>query len=205
MPRSQNKVASRARRKKVLKQAKGYRLAKSKLFKTAKESVDRALSYAYRDRRQKKRQFRSLWITRINAACREHDMSYSQFMGKLKVAKIELDRKVLADLAMNNPDAFAAIIKQANEGAPKTSETAEKKETTKAVNAPAKVEAAKAAKPVAETEEKPKKSATKAVEKPKPAAKAKKAEPKAEPAKAKKAVAKPKATTKAKPKAKKAE
>ena len=116
MPRSQNKVASRARRKKVLKLAKGYRLAKSKLFKTAKESVERALLYAYRDRRQKKRQFRALWISRINAACREHDMSYSQFMGKLKKASIELDRKVLADLAMNNSDAFAAIIKQAKEG-----------------------------------------------------------------------------------------
>lgn len=110
MPRSVNSVASRARRKKILKQAKGYFGRRKNVWTVAKNAVEKAMLYAYRDRRTKKRNFRSLWIARINAGAREHGMSYSQFMGKVKSNSIELNRKVLADLAMNNPDAFKAII-----------------------------------------------------------------------------------------------
>ena len=108
MPRSVNSVASRARRKKILKQAKGYFGRRKNVWTVAKNAVDKAMSYAYRDRRVKKRNFRSLWITRINAGARLHGMSYSQFMGKVKANNIELNRKVLADLAMNHPKAFKA-------------------------------------------------------------------------------------------------
>ena len=110
MPRSVNSVASRARRKKVLKQAKGYFGRRKNVWTVAKNAVDKAMQYAYRDRKTKKRNFRSLWITRINAAARSHGMSYSQFMGKVHANNIELNRKVLADLAMNHPDAFKAIV-----------------------------------------------------------------------------------------------
>lgn len=110
MPRSVNSVASRKRRKKILKQAKGYFGARSKVYTVAKNAVEKGLQYAYRDRKQKKRQFRSLWIARINAGVRQHDMSYSVFMHKLSQKGIELNRKVLADLAMNNPEAFKAIV-----------------------------------------------------------------------------------------------
>ena len=110
MPRSVNSVASRARRKKVLKQAKGYFGRRKNVWTVAKNAVDKAMSYAYRDRRVKKRNFRSLWIARINAGARRHGMSYSQFMGKVKANNIELNRKVLADLAMNHPEAFKAIV-----------------------------------------------------------------------------------------------
>ncbi|HBC05836.1 MULTISPECIES: 50S ribosomal protein L20 [Aequorivita] len=112
MPRSVNSVAKRARRKKVLKQAKGYFGRRKNVWTVAKNAVDKAMLYSYRDRRAKKRNFRSLWITRINAGARQHGMSYSQFMGSLKNSGIELNRKVLADLAMNHPEAFAAIVKQ---------------------------------------------------------------------------------------------
>ena len=112
MPRSVNNVASRARRKKVLKLAKGYFGRRKNVWTVAKNAVEKALSYAYRDRKQKKRNFRALWIMRINAGARLHGMSYSQFMGKLKANNIELNRKVLADLAMNHPEAFAAIVNQ---------------------------------------------------------------------------------------------
>lgn len=112
MPRSVNSVASRARRKKVLKQAKGYFGRRKNVWTVAKNAVDKAMLYAYRDRKTKKRNFRSLWITRINAAARLHGMSYSQFMGKVKANDIELNRKVLADLAMNHPDAFKAIVQK---------------------------------------------------------------------------------------------
>ena len=112
MPRSVNSVASRARRKKVMKQAKGYFGRRKNVWTVAKNAVEKAMSYSYRDRRAKKRNFRSLWITRINAGARQHGMSYSQFMGKLKANNIELNRKVLADLAMNNPEAFEAIVKK---------------------------------------------------------------------------------------------
>ena len=110
MPRSVNAVAKRARRKKVLKQAKGYFGRRKNVWTVAKNAVDKAMLYAYRDRKTNKRNFRSLWITRINAAARIHGLSYSQFMGKVKANEIELNRKVLADLAMNHPDAFKAIV-----------------------------------------------------------------------------------------------
>ncbi len=110
MPRSVNSVASRARRKKILKMAKGYFGARSKVYTVAKNAVEKGLVYAYRDRKNKKRAFRRLWIARINAGARQHGMSYSKFMGKLKANNIELNRKVLADLAMNNPEAFEAIV-----------------------------------------------------------------------------------------------
>ncbi|MEQ3654224.1 MAG: 50S ribosomal protein L20 [Dokdonia sp.] len=110
MPRSVNSVASRARRKKVMKQAKGYFGRRKNVWTVAKNAVEKAMTYAYRDRRQNKRNFRTLWITRINAGARMHGMSYSQFMGKVKANDIELNRKVLADLAMNHPEAFAAIV-----------------------------------------------------------------------------------------------
>jgi large subunit ribosomal protein L20 len=110
MPRSTNKVASRRRRKKVLNQAKGYWGSRSKLYTVAKHSVEKGLQYAYRDRRQKKRQFRRLWITRINAAARQNGTTYSRLMGSLRKADVELNRKALADLAMHHPDAFQAIV-----------------------------------------------------------------------------------------------
>ncbi|MDO1514172.1 50S ribosomal protein L20 [Maribacter confluentis] len=112
MPRSVNAVASRARRKKVMKQAKGYFGRRKNVWTVAKNAVEKAMLYAYRDRRNKKRTFRSLWITRINAGARQHGMSYSQFMGKVKANNIELNRKVLADLAMNHPEAFKAVVDQ---------------------------------------------------------------------------------------------
>ena len=110
MPRSVNAVASRARRKKILKQAKGYFGRRKNVWTVAKNAVDKAMLYAYRDRRNKKRSFRALWITRINAGARLHGMSYSQFMGKVSEHNIDLNRKVLADLAMNHPDAFKAVV-----------------------------------------------------------------------------------------------
>jgi large subunit ribosomal protein L20 len=112
MPRSVNSVASRARRKKILKQAKGYFGRRKNVWTIAKNAVEKGMLYAYRDRRTKKRNFRSLWIARINAGAREHGMSYSQFMGKVKSNNIELNRKVLADLAMNNPQAFKAVVEK---------------------------------------------------------------------------------------------
>ena len=110
MPRSVNHVASRARRKKVLKLAKGYFGRRKNVWTVAKNAVEKGLLYAYRDRKQKKRDFRSLWILRINAGARQHGLSYSVFMGKVHAAGIELNRKVLADLAMNHPEAFKAVI-----------------------------------------------------------------------------------------------
>jgi len=110
MPRSVNHVASKARRKKTLKLAKGYFGRRKNVWTVAKNAVEKGLTYAYRDRRKKKGEFRSLWIMRINAACREHGVSYSQFMGKLNSSKMEINRKVLADLAMNDPKAFKAVL-----------------------------------------------------------------------------------------------
>ena len=112
MPRSVNAVASRARRKKVLKQAKGFFGRRKNVWTVAKNAVEKAMQYAYRGRKEKKRSFRSLWITRINAGAREYGMSYSQFMGALKKNNIELNRKVLADLAMNHPEAFKTVVDQ---------------------------------------------------------------------------------------------
>jgi large subunit ribosomal protein L20 len=113
MPRVKRSVVGRARHKKVLSKAKGYYGARSKLFKTAKQAVTKSGQYAYRDRRQRKRQFRALWIARINAAARLHELSYSRFINGLKVAEIEIDRKVLADIAVHDPDAFAVLAGQA--------------------------------------------------------------------------------------------
>jgi large subunit ribosomal protein L20 len=110
MPRSVNSVASRARRKKILKQAKGFFGRRKNVWTIAKNAVEKAMQYSYRDRRVKKRNFRALWISRINAGARINGMSYSHLMGKIKSNKIDLNRKVLADLAMNHPDAFKAIV-----------------------------------------------------------------------------------------------
>lgn len=115
MSRARNRVASRARRKKILKKAKGYYGARSRLLKTAKQAVIKAGQYAYRDRRQRKRQFRATWIIRINAAARQHGLSYSRFMQGLQKSSVELDRKILADLAVHHESAFAALAKQAKE------------------------------------------------------------------------------------------
>jgi len=110
MPRSVNSVASRKRRKKILKAAKGYFGRRKNVYTVAKNAVEKAMTYAYRDRKNNKRNFRALWIMRINAGARQYGMSYSQFMGKVKANNIDLNRKVLADLAMNNPEAFKAIV-----------------------------------------------------------------------------------------------
>ena len=110
MPRSVNAVASRRRRKKILNMAKGYWGSRSKVYTVAKNTVEKGLQYAYRDRKAKKREFRALWIQRINAGARQHGLSYSVFMGKLTASGNVLNRKVLADLAMNHPEAFKAIV-----------------------------------------------------------------------------------------------
>ena len=115
MSRVKRGVSARRRRKKVLKQAKGYQGGRGSLFRSAREAVDRALNYAYRDRRAKKRDFRSLWISRINAAARQNDLTYSQFIKGLKQSDIEIDRKILADLAVSNPQAFSKISAVAKE------------------------------------------------------------------------------------------
>ena len=110
MPRSVNSVAAKARRKKILKAAKGYFGRRKNVHTVAKNAVEKAMQYAYRDRKNKKRTFRALWIQRINAGARQYGLSYSQFMGEIHANNIELNRKVLADLAMNNPQAFKAIV-----------------------------------------------------------------------------------------------
>jgi large subunit ribosomal protein L20 len=110
MPRSVNHVASRARRKKILNQTKGYWGARKNVYTIAKNILEKGLTYAYRDRKTKKRNFRSLWITRINAGARQYNMSYSQLMGNIHKANVGLNRKVIADLAMNHPDAFKALV-----------------------------------------------------------------------------------------------
>jgi len=115
MPRVTNSVQSRRRRKKVLKLAKGYQGARSKLFRSATEAVDRALNYAYRDRKVRKREFRKLWITRINAAARINSLSYNKLILGLKRANVLLDRKILADLAVNDPQVFSRIVALAKE------------------------------------------------------------------------------------------
>ena len=112
MPRSVNNVASRAKRKRILKLAKGFFGRKKNVWTVAKNAIEKGMVYAYRDRKQKKREFRGIWITRINAAARLHGMSYSELMGKLSKANIELNRKVLADLAMNHPTAFESLVKK---------------------------------------------------------------------------------------------
>jgi len=113
MPRSRNKVASRRRRRKILKQAKGYWGKRKNVYTIAKNAVERGLQYQYRDRKVRKREFRKLWITRINAAARQNGVSYSKFMGAMKKKEMRINRKVLADLAVHNPDAFSAVVKEA--------------------------------------------------------------------------------------------
>jgi len=113
MPRVKHSVATHKRHKKILKQAKGYWGARSKLYRRAKETVQRALVYSYRDRRVKKRQFRRLWITRISIACKNLGISYNRFIQGLKKAKVDLDRKMLADLAVNDPEAFGKLVELA--------------------------------------------------------------------------------------------
>ncbi|HHT47123.1 MAG TPA: 50S ribosomal protein L20 [Firmicutes bacterium] len=115
MPRVKNSVVTRKRRKKILKLAKGYFGAKSKLFRVANQQVMKSLSYAYRDRKNRKRDFRKLWILRINAAARDNGLSYSRFMGGLKKSGVEINRKLLADLAINDPAAFSELVKVAQE------------------------------------------------------------------------------------------
>lgn len=110
MPRSVNAVASRAKRKKVLKLTRGYWGARKNVWTVAKNTWEKGLTYAYRDRKTKKRNFRSLWIQRINAGVREHGLSYSEFMGQLNKSGVNLNRKTLADLAMNHPEAFSAVV-----------------------------------------------------------------------------------------------
>lgn len=137
MPRVKNGTIHRARRKKVLKEAKGYFGSKHRLYKTAKEQVMHSGAYAYRDRRQKKRDFRKLWITRINAGCRENDISYSRFINGLNKAGVEVNRKMLSEIAIDNKEAFTELVniaKSALEGKtvkPKEIKVEEKKETTK--------------------------------------------------------------------------
>jgi len=115
MPRVKRGVTAKKRHKKVLKKAKGYYGARSRIYRVAKQAVIKAAQYAYRDRKQRKRQFRALWIIRINAAAREHGLSYSRFINGLKKTNIEIDRKILADLAIHNKDAFAAIVERAKD------------------------------------------------------------------------------------------
>ncbi len=141
MPRVKGGTVARKRRKKILKLAKGYYGSKHALYKTANEQVMHSLSYAYRDRKQRKRNFRKLWITRINAAARLNGMSYSKFMHGLSVAGIEIDRKVLAELAVNNPDSFASLVESAKK-AQKSGDKAQAK-TLNSADAPVKKAAAK--------------------------------------------------------------
>ncbi|NIS37974.1 50S ribosomal protein L20 [Candidatus Saccharibacteria bacterium] len=112
MPRAKNNVAAKQRHKKILKMAKGYRLGKHRLYRTAKDQVEKSLQYAYRDRRLKKRHFRRLWISRINAACRLNGITYSRLIHGLRENNVELDRKTLAHLAMHEPHAFKALVEQ---------------------------------------------------------------------------------------------
>ena len=113
MARVKTGIVRRRRHKKILKLARGFYSGRRKHFRKAKEQLERSMVYAFRDRRQKKRDFRRLWITRINAACRLNDISYSRFINALNKANIDLDRKILADMAMNDPEAFAIVVKQA--------------------------------------------------------------------------------------------
>ena len=115
MPRVTSQVARHKKKRKIRKQSKGYFGARSKLYRTAKNAIERGWAYAYRDRRQRKRVYRRLWIARINAAAREHDLTYSRFMNGLKVAGVELNRKVLADVAVRDPEAFGDLVAVAKE------------------------------------------------------------------------------------------
>lgn len=141
MPRVKNGAVTKARHKKVLKQAKGYFGSKHRLYKTAKEQLMHSGQYAYRDRKQKKRDFRKLWITRINAACRMNEISYSKFIAGLTKAGVEVNRKMLSEVAINDPKAFAELVKVANDG---LNGKATKQEVKKEVKEEKKVVAKKA-------------------------------------------------------------
>lgn len=121
MPRVKRGTKRRQRRKKILERASGFFQTKSKLYRAAKQAVDKSLRYAYRDRRQRKRQFRTLWIVRVGAAARENGLTYNQFIHGLKLAGVDLDRKVLADMAVEDPQAFAALAEQARVALPQPS------------------------------------------------------------------------------------
>ncbi len=184
MPRSVNAVASRARRKKILKQTKGNYGARRNVWTVAKNTYEKGLQYSYRDRKAKKRNFRSLWIQRINAAARIEGMSYSQLMGGLKKAYVDIDRKALAYLAVEHPEAFKAVVQTAKDGLAgkvtkvEASAKAEKKAPAKAKKEEASKPAAKKAPAKAKAEDAEKKPAAKKAPAKKPAAK--KAAPKAE-------------------------
>lgn len=121
MPRAKGAVPRNQRKKKIFKAAKGYFGGRKNLYRTAKDAVEKGWEHAYRDRKKKKRNFRQLWIARINAAAREHDLSYSRFVHGLAQAGVEMDRKALADVAVHSPEAFAALVEQAREGLAKAS------------------------------------------------------------------------------------
>ena len=150
MARVKGGSVSKTRRRKVLKQAKGYFGSKHRLYKTAQEQVFHSGAYAYRDRRQKKRDFRKLWITRINAACRENEISYSKFMNGLAIAGVEINRKMLSELAIDNPKAFSELV-EVSKKALLSGKKSEVKETTKKEE---KVEVKKEEKEVSTTEAK---------------------------------------------------
>jgi large subunit ribosomal protein L20 len=149
MPRSVNHVASKERKKKILKLAKGYFGRRKNVWTVAKNAVEKGLGYAYRDRKQKKRNVRSVWIVRINAAVREFDMSYSEFIGKLNAKNITLSRKALADLALNHPEAFKAIVNEVKDATPvsRPDNAPRVRNTATATAKPAAVEAPKAKAP----------------------------------------------------------
>lgn len=179
MPRSVNHVASKARRKKVLKMAKGYFGRRKNVWTVAKNAVEKALGYAYRDRKQKKRNIRSIWIVRINAAVREFDMSYSQFIGKCNAAGITLNRKALADLALNHPEAFKAIVMEVKDAKPVSRPDNEPRATRlreAAPAAPAKTSKPKAEKVAAQAAPAPVAESTEETVEVKPKARKKKAE-----------------------------
>jgi large subunit ribosomal protein L20 len=136
MPRVKRGTVRRAKRKKLLRLAKGYYANKSKLYRAAKESVDTALKYAFVGRRRKKRDFRKLWVVRINAAAREHGLTYGQFIAGLKAAGVTLDRKMLADIAVNEPASFASLVKQAANAKPAPVKTARAPHAAKAARPP---------------------------------------------------------------------
>ena len=154
MARVKNSVTTKARHKKVLKQAKGFFGSKHRLYKTAKEQLMHSGQYAFRDRRQKKRDMRSLWITRINAACRENEISYSRFIDGLNKAGVEVNRKMLSELAIADPKAFTALVKKANEGLDGKAKAAKKEVKEEVLVVKGKAPAKKAAAPKKETAKK---------------------------------------------------
>ena len=211
MARVKNSVTTKARHKKVLKAAKGYFGSKHRLYKSAKEQLMHSGQYAFRDRRQKKRDMRSLWITRINAACRENEISYSRFIDGLNKAGVEVNRKMLSELAIENPKAFTALVKKANEGLDGKAKAAKKEVKEEVLVVKGKAPAAKKEEKKEEVKEEKKAPAKKAAPAKKETAKAEEKKPAAKKAAAPKKEATPKkeaakktTTTAKKPAAKKA-